>query len=85
MKLYWQIYFSCLLTYFFTLISCKNVKYTPDWDSLDSRPIPDWFDDAKIGIFMHFGPFSVPGKCQIHTHTGLEYDICTKVQTSITF
>ena len=37
-------------------------KYTPDWDSLDSRPLPDWYDDVKIGIFMHFGPYAVPGK-----------------------
>ena len=37
-------------------------KYTPDWDSLDARPLPAWYDDAKIGIFMHFGPYAVPGK-----------------------
>ena len=37
-------------------------KYTPDWDSLDSRPLPAWYDDAKIGILMHIGPYAVPGK-----------------------
>ena len=37
-------------------------KYTPDWESLDSRPLPEWYDDAKIGIFMHFGPYAVPGE-----------------------
>ena len=26
----------------------------------DSRPIPDWFDEAKFGIFIHWGIFSVP-------------------------
>ncbi|KAG8176478.1 hypothetical protein JTE90_007148 [Oedothorax gibbosus] len=36
-------------------------KYTPDWASLDARPLPRWFDDAKIGIFLHWGVFSVPG------------------------
>lgn len=40
--------------------SCKNKKYTPDWDSLDSRPLPSWYDDAKVGIFIHWGVFSVP-------------------------
>ncbi|MEL6676569.1 MAG: alpha-L-fucosidase [Bacteroidota bacterium] len=35
-------------------------KYTPDWESLDSRPIPAWFEDAKFGIFIHWGPYSVP-------------------------
>ena len=26
-------------------------KYLPNWDSLDSRPLPQWYDDAKVGIF----------------------------------
>ena len=34
--------------------------YSPTWDSLDSRPLPTWYDDAKIGIFIHWGVFSVP-------------------------
>ena len=34
--------------------------YTPDWKSLDSRPLPPWYDEAKVGIFMHWGVFSVP-------------------------
>ena len=34
--------------------------YKPTWESLDSRPIPDWFGDAKFGIFIHWGPYSVP-------------------------
>ena len=43
------------------LISIEAKKYTPDWPSLDSRPLPDWYDDAKFGIFMHFGTSVVPG------------------------
>ncbi|KAJ8291166.1 hypothetical protein GJAV_G00022170 [Gymnothorax javanicus] len=35
-------------------------KYEPTWESIDSRPIPDWFDQAKFGIFVHWGVFSVP-------------------------
>lgn len=38
----------------------RKVQYTPDWPSLDSRPLPQWYDDAKVGIFIHFGVFSVP-------------------------
>ena len=26
--------------------------YTPDWPSLDSRPLPAWYDEAKLGVFM---------------------------------
>ena len=35
-------------------------QYTPDWESIDSRPVPAWFDDAKFGIFIHWGLYSVP-------------------------
>lgn len=35
-------------------------RYAPTWESIDSRPIPQWYDDAKIGIFLHWGVFSVP-------------------------
>ena len=28
----------------------NQVKYTPDWASLDTRPIPEWYDKAKIGM-----------------------------------
>jgi len=34
--------------------------YTPTWKSLDSRPLPKWYDEAKFGIFIHWGVFSVP-------------------------
>ena len=37
-----------------------QVKYTPDWTSIDSRPLPSWFDQAKVGIFLHWGVYSVP-------------------------
>jgi alpha-L-fucosidase len=35
-------------------------KYKNTWESLDSRPIPAWFKDAKFGIFIHWGIYSVP-------------------------
>lgn len=37
-----------------------GARYTPDWTSLDSRPLPEWYDEAKFGIFVHWGVFSVP-------------------------
>ena len=37
-----------------------QAKYQPTWESLDSRPLPSWYDDAKFGIFMHWGVYSVP-------------------------
>ena len=38
----------------------QDVKYEPNWDSLDKRPLPSWYDDVKFGIFIHWGVFSVP-------------------------
>ncbi len=34
--------------------------YQSNWESLDKRPIPQWFTDAKFGIFIHWGVYSVP-------------------------
>ena len=34
--------------------------YQPTWESIDSRPTPTWFTDAKFGIFIHWGVYSVP-------------------------
>lgn len=36
-------------------------RYQPNWTSLDNRSLPAWYDDAKFGIFIHWGVFSVPG------------------------
>jgi len=30
------------------------------WESLRSRPYPQWFKDAKLGVFIHWGVYSVP-------------------------
>jgi alpha-L-fucosidase len=38
----------------------QSKKYTADWESLDSRPVAQWFENAKFGIFIHWGPYSVP-------------------------
>ena len=34
--------------------------YTPDMDSISTHKMPDWFPDAKLGIFIHWGMYSVP-------------------------
>jgi arabinoxylan arabinofuranohydrolase len=36
-------------------------SYTPTWASVDQHPpAPEWFQDAKFGIYYHWGVFSVP-------------------------
>ena len=36
-------------------------KYEPTLESLDRHPLPQWYADAKLGIFIHWGLYSVPG------------------------
>jgi alpha-L-fucosidase len=36
-------------------------KYEPTLESLDSHPLPQWYAGAKLGIFIHWGLYSVPG------------------------
>jgi alpha-L-fucosidase len=35
-------------------------RVEPKWESIDKRPTPAWFEDAKLGIFIHWGVYSVP-------------------------
>jgi len=42
-------------------ISAKKIHYEPNWTSLSQWEIPEWFDDAVLGIYMHWGVYSVPG------------------------
>ncbi len=35
--------------------------YQATAESLKQHPVPGWFDDAKLGIFIHWGLFSIPG------------------------
>jgi alpha-L-fucosidase len=35
-------------------------RYEPNWASLDARPTPQWWRDAKFGVFITWGLYSVP-------------------------
>lgn len=35
-------------------------SYQPDWKSLDTRKVPEWFHNDKFGIFIHWGVYAVP-------------------------
>ena len=38
----------------------KAKKYEPTWESLKSYSTPEWYRDAKFGIFIHWGIYAVP-------------------------
>lgn len=52
----------------FSILGCSQPKentkqplYDGSWEALQKMPVPDWFNDGKIGIFIHWGPYSVIG------------------------
>ncbi len=42
------------------LMAATAAPYEATWESLDARPNPQWFEDAKFGIFIHWGVYAVP-------------------------
>ena len=61
-----------LLIFLISLISSYNVNnaqessnpnktYEPNWISLSEYETPKWFEDAVLGIYFHWGIYSVPG------------------------
>ncbi|MEO8861855.1 MAG: alpha-L-fucosidase [Ginsengibacter sp.] len=45
---------------FSSRVPAQEPKFQPTWQSLDHYQIPAWFRDAKFGIFIHWGVYSVP-------------------------
>ena len=54
----------CFAASFFSIIFIQQAyaqeRYQADWNSLKKYQVPDWFRDAKFGIFIHWGVYSVP-------------------------
>jgi len=46
-------------------------KYQPTWESINSRPVPQWFEDVKFGIFIHWGVYSVPAWAPANADIGV--------------
>jgi alpha-L-fucosidase len=44
----------------FSAVQAQQKTYQPTWESLNTRPVPAWYDQAKFGIFIHWGVYSVP-------------------------
>jgi alpha-L-fucosidase len=42
-------------------MTSSTTRYEPTWESVGSHPLPEWYDDAKLGVFLHWGLYSVPG------------------------
>jgi len=60
-----------LLLLVFLQMSSYAQTYQPNWASIDARETPQWWSDAKFGIFIHWGPYSVPAYAPVHEVDGV--------------
>lgn len=55
----------------------QQTKYEPTLASLDGHPLPQWYAGSKLGIFIHYGLYSVPGWAPLshpeHDFTNADY------------
>ena len=51
------------------LPTVQGPQYEASWESLDEHATPQWFRDAKFGIFIHWGVYSVPSYCDTSTYS----------------
>ena len=47
-----------LLFVFLTSTGGSAQEFQPTWESLNRRALPTWFNEAKFGIFVVWGPYS---------------------------
>ena len=59
MKRLWYPWFVSGLILLFS-VGRAAPPYEANWASLDQRPVPEWYRDAKFGVFIHWGVYSVP-------------------------
>ncbi len=58
----------CLVFLSIAALACAGTSaaqapahYEPTLESLNQHPLPQWYAGAKLGIFIHWGLYSVPG------------------------
>ena len=56
---------------FFRIVNLSAQDYKPAWESLNQRQTPEWWTDAKFGIFIHWGPYAVPAYAPVNEVEGV--------------
>ena len=51
----------------------NNDQVLPTWESINQRGYPQWFSDAKLGIFIHWGVYSVPAYASLEGYAEWYY------------
>lgn len=62
-----------LLLAMFAFSFCTAQPFQPNWESLNTRKIPEWFHNDKFGIFIHWGLYSVPAYAPVIPNSGYSY------------
>ncbi|MCF3108264.1 alpha-L-fucosidase [Niabella sp. CC-SYL272] len=60
----------CLILASYTIAA---QTYQPNWASLNTRKIPEWFGQDKFGIFIHWGLYAVPSYAPVIPNSGESY------------
>ncbi|MBR1514161.1 MAG: alpha-L-fucosidase [Bacteroidales bacterium] len=50
-----------------------SAQVQPTWESINERGYPQWFSDAKLGIFIHWGVYSVPAYASLEGYAEWYY------------
>jgi alpha-L-fucosidase len=57
------------------LLFCNllSAQVQTTWESINERGYPQWFSDAKLGIFIHWGVYSVPAYASLEGYAEWYY------------
>lgn len=76
-SLLWLGCLVCAVTLVCAIRAETPIHYEPTLESLNHHPLPQWYADAKLGIFVHWGLYSVPGWAPLvhpeHDFTSQDY------------
>lgn len=61
------------LLFITTALTSIAQHYEPNWESLNKRGIPQWFQQDKFGIFIHWGVYAVPSYAPVIPNSGDSY------------
>ena len=63
------------LLFIAALLFCNllSAQVKPTWESINERGYPQWFSDAKLGIFIHWGVYSVPAYASLEGYAEWYY------------
>jgi len=61
-----------IIAFTFSIVGFTQ-KYEANWESLNTRKIPAWFNQDKFGIFIHWGIYSVPAYAPVIPNSGYSY------------